>query len=251
MRDLGLEVTRTTPASASARPRGTSTREEAGRGHAALLLRASRHGSSRGRIDPVVEDRPQRAGTILGADNKAAVAVMLEATRDSSPRTGSTAASSSSSRRRRKWACSGRLPSTTSGAPRPIGYVYDQAAPIGEVILGAPHAHSMEVKFHGRAAHAVYESGGRPVGDRCGGGCRRLQAWGGSTRIDRERRADQGGTAGNIILEWCVRPRRGRSHDSASSPTSSARCSRQPLPRARECEVESRSQDLQRLPLQR
>ena len=40
------------------------------------------------------------------------------------------------------------------GLPRGVGYVYDQAGPIGEVILGAPHAQKMEVRFHGRAAHA-------------------------------------------------------------------------------------------------
>ena len=35
-----------------------------------------------------------------------------------------------------------------------LGYVYDQAAPIGEIILGAPWSRSMEVRFHGRAAHS-------------------------------------------------------------------------------------------------
>jgi len=35
-----------------------------------------------------------------------------------------------------------------------LGYVYDQAAPIGEIILGAPWAQGMEVRFHGRASHS-------------------------------------------------------------------------------------------------
>ena len=35
-----------------------------------------------------------------------------------------------------------------------VGFVYDQAAPIGEIILGAPSARAIEARFHGRAAHA-------------------------------------------------------------------------------------------------
>src|SRR2546426_1093798 len=35
-----------------------------------------------------------------------------------------------------------------------LGYVYDQAAPIGEIILGAPWSQALEVTFHGRAAHS-------------------------------------------------------------------------------------------------
>ena len=35
-----------------------------------------------------------------------------------------------------------------------LGVLPEQAAPIGEIILGAPHAQSMDVTFHGRAAHA-------------------------------------------------------------------------------------------------
>src|SRR5881394_3721923 len=35
-----------------------------------------------------------------------------------------------------------------------VGFVYDQAAPIGDVILGAPYSQVLDVTFHGRAAHA-------------------------------------------------------------------------------------------------
>ena len=35
-----------------------------------------------------------------------------------------------------------------------LGFVYDQAAPIGEIVIGAPSARALEVRFHGRAAHA-------------------------------------------------------------------------------------------------
>src|SRR6478736_4100141 len=43
-----------------------------------------------------------------------------------------------------------------------VGYVYDQAAPIGEIILGAPFSQSLEITFHGRASHAgMYPDEGR------------------------------------------------------------------------------------------
>ena len=43
-----------------------------------------------------------------------------------------------------------------------VGYVYDQAAPIGDVILGAPYSQALEVTFHGRAAHSgMYPEEGR------------------------------------------------------------------------------------------
>src|SRR5207244_5206029 len=43
-----------------------------------------------------------------------------------------------------------------------LGYVYDQAAPIGDVVLGAPSAEQLEITFHGRAAHAgMYPEEGR------------------------------------------------------------------------------------------
>ena len=35
-----------------------------------------------------------------------------------------------------------------------LGYVYDQAAPIGEIILGAPTQKGLFARFQGRAAHA-------------------------------------------------------------------------------------------------
>src|SRR6266545_4311583 len=39
---------------------------------------------------------------------------------------------------------------------------YDQAAPIGEVVLGAPYSQSIEVTFHGKASHAgMYPEEGR------------------------------------------------------------------------------------------
>ena len=72
--------------------------------HAALLLRAPRHGAAVGPLEPVVDDGVVRnaGGTILGADNKSAVVAMLEACGGCSRRTARTRASSCSSRRRKR-----------------------------------------------------------------------------------------------------------------------------------------------------
>src|SRR4029079_9456524 len=43
-----------------------------------------------------------------------------------------------------------------------VGYVYDQAAPIGDVVVGSPTAQELELTFVGRAAHAgMYPEEGR------------------------------------------------------------------------------------------
>ena len=95
-----------------------------------------------------------------------------------------------------------------------IGYVYDQAAPIGEVILGAPYAHSMEVKFHGRAAHSgMYPEEGRSAIAAAAKAIADFKLG----RVDEESTANvgliNGGTAGNIVPEWCTFLAEARSHD--------------------------------------
>ena len=95
-----------------------------------------------------------------------------------------------------------------------LGFVYDQAAPIGDVIMGAPYQRSMLVRFHGRPAHSgmVPEEGrsaiaaaSRAIADlRLG-------------RIDEETTANvgliRGGSARNIVPEWCELEAEARSHD--------------------------------------
>jgi tripeptide aminopeptidase len=110
-----------------------------------------------GPIEPVVDDDGivrNAAGTILGADNKAALAAMLEATRrvveDRRPHAGLELVVTTSE----EIGLRGASAFDHDRLAARIGYVYDQAAPIGEVILGAPHQRAIEVRFRGRAAHA-------------------------------------------------------------------------------------------------
>ena len=169
-----------------------------------------------GPIEPVVEDGVVRnaAGTILGADNKAAVAAMLGAVdrilAERRPHAGIelvlTPMEEVGLRGAGAFDC-GRLHART-------GFVYDQDGPIGEVILGAPHVQSLEARFHGRAAHSgmapeegrsAIAAAARAVADlRLG-------------RLDEETTANvgviAGGTATNVVPEWCELSAEARSHD--------------------------------------
>jgi tripeptide aminopeptidase len=95
-----------------------------------------------------------------------------------------------------------------------LGYVYDQAAPIGEIILGAPYSQAMQVRFHGRASHSgMYPEEGRSAIAAAARAIADLRLG----RIDDESTANvgtiQGGTAGNIVPEWCSFDAEARSHD--------------------------------------
>ena len=167
-------------------------------------------------IEPVVEDGVIRnaAGTILGADNKAAVAVMLEATRqllsENRPHGGIELLFTP----KEEVGLHGAAAFDHEQLQARIGYVYDQAAPIGEVILGAPYAHSMEVRFHGRASHSgMYPEEGRSAIAAAAKAISDLKLG----RIDEDSTANvgiiSGGTAGNIVPEWCSFLAEARSHN--------------------------------------
>jgi tripeptide aminopeptidase len=95
-----------------------------------------------------------------------------------------------------------------------VGYVYDQAAPVGEVILGAPSAQRIQVRFHGRAAHSgMHPEEGRSAIAAAARAISDLRLG----RVDEETTANvgviEGGTAGNIVPEWCTFLAEARSHD--------------------------------------
>ena len=169
-----------------------------------------------GALEPVVEEGVVRnaAGTILGADNKSAVASMLEAARrivaEGRPHAGVELVFTQKEEVGLLGA--GAFDHTTLEAE--LGFVYDQAAPIGDVIVGAPYGRTIGVRFHGRPAHSgmVPEEGrsaiaaaARAIADlRLG-------------RLDEETTANvgtiSGGSARNIVPEWCEFQAEARSHD--------------------------------------
>jgi tripeptide aminopeptidase len=160
-----------------------------------------------GRLEPFVEDGVVRnaGGTILGSDNKAAVVVMLEAVRrilrEGTPHAGIELVFTP----KEEVGLQGASAFDHTRLVARTGFVYDQGAPIGEIVLGSPHAYTIDFRFHGRAAHAgmVPEEGrsaiaaaARAIADfRLG-------------RLDDETSANvgviTGGTGRNVIPEWCT-----------------------------------------------
>src|SRR5881397_2142003 len=169
-----------------------------------------------GPIEPVIEEGVVRnaGGTILDADNKAAVAAMLEGTRrvlaENRPHGGIELLFTPKEEVGLLGAAAfdhGRLRAR-------LGYVYDQAAPIGDVILGAPHSQAMQVRFHGRAAHSgMYPEEGRSAVAAAAKAIADFKLG----RIDEDSTANvgiiTGGSAGNIVPEWCSFLAEARSHD--------------------------------------
>jgi tripeptide aminopeptidase len=168
-------------------------------------------------IEPVVgEDEVVRngAGTILGADDKSAVAAMLEATarlvEEGRPHSGVELLFTPKEE-------VGLLGATAFDESRLVaeaGYVYDHAGPIGEIILGAPHQQKLDVRFHGRAAHAgMYPEEGRSAIAAAARAIADLRLG----RLDEETSANvgriSGGTARNVVPEWCEFAAEARSHD--------------------------------------
>jgi tripeptide aminopeptidase len=170
-----------------------------------------------GPLEPFVgEDGIVRnaGGTILGADNKSAVVAMIEAARriveERRPHAGVELLFTP----KEEVGLIGAGAFDISKLEAELGFVYDQAAPIGDVIMGAPYQRSMLVRFHGRPAHSgmVPEEGrsaiaaaARAIADlRLG-------------RIDEETTANvgliRGGSARNIVPEWCELEAEARSHD--------------------------------------
>src|SRR5207249_12031403 len=95
-----------------------------------------------------------------------------------------------------------------------LGFVYGHAAPIGEVVIGAPSARSFEVRFHGRAAHAgIAPEEGRSAIQAASRAIADLRLG----RIDDVTSANvgviSGGTARNVVPEWCTVRAEARSHD--------------------------------------
>ncbi|HET6447716.1 MAG TPA: M20/M25/M40 family metallo-hydrolase [Conexibacter sp.] len=158
-----------------------------------------------GPVAPVCEDGVwrNREDAILGADNKAAVAVMLQAAR--------------------RWvrepppvpvellftvceehALAGVKAFDPTKLRSRFGYVFDHASPIGEIVLASPHYHRIVAELRGVAAHA----GIRPEAGRNAivAAARAIAAMP-LGRLDEETTANVGMIAGgsgiNVVPERC------------------------------------------------
>jgi tripeptide aminopeptidase len=169
-----------------------------------------------GPIEPVVEEGVVRnaARTILGADNKAAVAAMLEAVRrvlvENRPHAGIELVFTT----REETGCQGAAAFDVSRLAARAGFVYDHAAPIGDLVLAAPFQRTIDVAFRGRSAHAgINPEDGRSAIAAAARAVADLRLG----RIDAETTANvgriDGGTARNVIPDECRLVAEARSRD--------------------------------------
>jgi tripeptide aminopeptidase len=108
-----------------------------------------------GAIEPVLTDGGwESAGeTILGADNKAAVAVALALAHRAAVE-GTPVGVELLFTVSEENALAGAKAFDVSRLRSELGYVYDHASPIGEVVVASPTYYRLEARFHGQAAHA-------------------------------------------------------------------------------------------------
>jgi tripeptide aminopeptidase len=106
-------------------------------------------------IEPVLVDGgwENEHDGILGADNKAAVAVILEVARRATVE-GSPVGIELLFTVAEEDALTGAKAFDVSRLRSDFGYVFDHATAIGEVVVSSPTAYRLEAEFHGKAAHA-------------------------------------------------------------------------------------------------
>ena len=141
--------------------------------------------------------------TILGADNKAAVTVLMElaARHVANPATAGlelifTVAEEDGLR--------GATELDVGSLRAPFGYVLDHASPIGEVIVAAPTHKQLVAEFTGRAAHAgINPEDGHSAITAAAAAVAEMKLG----RLDEETTANvgmiEGGTAANVVAGHC------------------------------------------------
>jgi tripeptide aminopeptidase len=172
----------------------------------------------RGQIEVVERDGLFRSAgeTILGADNKAAVAVFMElvarhAGADGPPPVGIelllTVAEEQGLR--------GAKAFDASALRSRVGFVLDHASAIGEVIVTSPTQQSVRADFHGVEAHAgIRPEDGNSAIAAAAAAVERMELG----RLDEETTANvgviRGGTSGNVVPGHCEIVAEARSLDS-------------------------------------
>ena len=160
-----------------------------------------------------------------------------------SPTAGRTPGSSCSSRRRRRSACSARPHSTPRGSRRRSATSTTRQRRSARSSSARRTRTRCEIRFHGRASHSgMYPEEGRSAIAAAARAIADFRLG----RVDEETTANvgviNGGTARNIVPEWCTLPGRGTLAGRAkAAPISFRRCSRRSPFAAElgECEVET------------
>jgi tripeptide aminopeptidase len=151
---------------------------------------------------------------ILGADNKAAVAVLLVALRrvvdEGIPHAGVELLFTPCE----EVGLKGAAVFDVAALDAEAGFVYDHTGPIGDIIQRAPTLHRIEATFVGRAAHAgIHPEDGRSAIAAAAAAVGRMPLG----RIDVGTTANvgtvTGGTAANVVPERCTIMGEARGHD--------------------------------------
>jgi tripeptide aminopeptidase len=169
-----------------------------------------------GPIEPVVEEGivTNGAATILGADDKAAVAVLLEACRlvlaEGRPHAGLELLFTT----REEIGLVGAQAFDLTRLHARVGFVYDYSGPVGEVVVAAPSSRAIYAVFTGRPAHAgINPEDGRSAVAAAARAIADLRLG----RIDEETTANvgliEGGSALNVVPATCRLAAEARSLD--------------------------------------
>jgi tripeptide aminopeptidase len=172
-----------------------------------------------GPLEPVVEDGVVRnaADTILGADNKAAIVVMLEAVRrvveEDRPHAGIELVFTP----KEEVGLEGAKAFDVDRLRARTGYVYDYEGPIGTIVTAAPFSCQVDAVFAGRAAHAgMNPEDGRSAVAAAARAIADLRLG----RVDEATTANvgtiHGGSARNVVPERCELGGEARSLDEAT-----------------------------------
>ena len=154
-----------------------------------------------------------RHEAILGADNKAAVAVILAVARRLAGE-GSPVGVELVFTTCEEIGLRGAKAFDRGALESEYGFVFDHASPIGELIVAAPTYFRIDARFRGHAAHAgIRPEAGRNAIAAAAGAISRIELG----RIDRETTANvgtiKGGTAANVVAEHCLVELEARSLD--------------------------------------
>ena len=142
--------------------------------------------------------------TILGGDDKAAVAVMIEAMRrvrdEGLPHAGIELVFTPCEEIGLRGAAALDLSALVAG----MGFVFDHTGPVGHLVASAPSLHKIQATFIGRAAHAgIAPEAGHSAIEAAARAIGRMPLG----RIDQETTANvgtvAGGTATNVVAERC------------------------------------------------
>jgi tripeptide aminopeptidase len=196
-------------------------------------------------VEGVLRNRNE---AILGADNKAAIAVILAAARKllgggSRPPGGIEILFTTCEEQ----ALRGAKAFDMSRLGSDFGFVFDHASPIGELILAAPTSFRVEGRFRGKAAHAGLcpEKGHNAI--EAASAAVAAARFG---RLDDHTTANvgriEGGTASNVVAERCYLQCEARStdHERAGDVATSSVDAMTEAASDRECDLEIHVEEL-------